>query len=86
MIERKWRKPYWRETKWQMFRVLLPFLGILAALPLYVDRLNNVRVLGSPLGYFLACHGIVILAIVMVALHVSRQDAIDHEHGANEDL
>ncbi len=86
MIDRKKRKPYWRETKWHMFRILLPFLGILTALPLYVDRLNGSRVLGAPLGYFLACHGVILLALGLVARFVGQQDAIDHEHGANEDL
>ncbi len=85
MIERKERKPYWRHTKWQMLTSLLPFLLVLIVLPLYADRLNG-RMLGFPLGYFLACHGVIIIAIVTVTSYVNRQDAIDHWHGANEDV
>ena len=63
--------------------------GILLALillPLYADQLNARKFLGFPLGYFLACHGLVLIAIVTVFAHINRQDAIDHWHGAQEDL
>lgn len=86
MIERKERKPYWRHTKWQMVASLLPFLLVMVAIPLNVDALNSNRVLGFPLGYLLAAHGFILIAIVTVATFVNRQDAIDHWHGAHEDM
>ncbi len=86
MIERKERKPYWRHTKWQVLTSLIPFLVTLIVLPLYADQLNAKRFLGFPLGYFLACHGLVLIAMVTVFSYINRQDAIDHWHGAHEDL
>jgi len=86
MIERKERKPYWRHTKFQMLSSLLPFLLTLIVLPLYADQLNARKFLGFPLGYFLACHGLVLISIVTVFSFINRQDAIDHWHGAHEDL
>ncbi|MGE5513156.1 MAG: DUF4212 domain-containing protein [Bacteroidota bacterium] len=86
MIERKERKPYWRHTKWQMLASLLPFLLALVALPLNADRLNGSKFLGFPLGYFLVCHGLILIAFVTIASFVNRQDAIDHWHGAHEDM
>jgi putative solute:sodium symporter small subunit len=86
MIERKERKPYWRHTKWQVISSLLPFLLTLIVLPLYANDLNAKRFMGFPLGYFLACHGLVLIAIVTVFSYINRQDAIDHWHGAHEDL
>jgi putative solute:sodium symporter small subunit len=47
--------------------------------------LNANRFLGFPLGYFLAAHGLFVIALVTVASFVNRQDAIDHWHGAHED-
>jgi putative solute:sodium symporter small subunit len=85
MIERKERKPYWRHTKWQALVSLLPFLATLIVLPLYAEQLNAKKILGFPLGYFLACHGLVLIAIVTVFAFINRQDAIDHWHGAEED-
>jgi putative solute:sodium symporter small subunit len=55
-------------------------------LPLYADALNEKRILGIPLGYFLACHGLFVIAFATMAVFVNRQDAIDHWHGAHEDL
>lgn len=86
MIERKERKPYWRHTKWQVLTSLVPFLATMVALPLYADALNARRFLGFPLGYFLACHGLVLIAIVTAFAYINRQDAIDQWHGAHEDL
>jgi len=85
MIERKERKPYWKHTKWQMLASLVPFFIVLIVLPLYGESLNHNKVLGFPLGYFLAAHGLILIAIVTVASFVNRQDAIDHWHGAHED-
>ena len=86
MMEWRERKPYWRHTKWQMVATLLPFLLTILILPLYAEALNTKRILGAPLGHFLLCHGIVVIAAITVASWVNRQDAIDHWHGANEDL
>jgi putative solute:sodium symporter small subunit len=86
MIERKERKPYWRHTKRQMLTSLVPFLTVLIVLPLYAERLNHNKFLGFPLGYFLACHGLILIAILTVTMFVNRQDAIDNWHGAHEDV
>jgi putative solute:sodium symporter small subunit len=85
MIERKQRKPYWRNTKWQMVASLLPFLLVLVVLPFYAERLNSNRFLGLPLGFLLVGHGVILIAIVTLATFVNRQDAIDRWHGAHED-
>jgi putative solute:sodium symporter small subunit len=86
MIELKERKPYWRHTKWQMLASLVPFIVAMIVLPLYAEGLNSKRVLGIPLGYFLVCHGLTVIAVVTGAIFVNRQDAVDRWHGAHEDV
>ncbi|HEY5827974.1 MAG: DUF4212 domain-containing protein [Hyphomicrobiaceae bacterium] len=86
MMERNERKPYWRHTKMQMLASLLPFVLAMIVLPLYAEALNEKRILGIPLGYFLACHGLAVIGFVTIAVFVNRQDAIDHWHGAHEDF
>ena len=86
MIEWSERKAYWRHTKMQMLASLLPFLLTIVILPLYADALNDKRVLGIPLGYFLASHGVMVICFVTVAVFINRQDAIDRWHGAHEDF
>jgi len=70
----------------QMLASLLPFVLAMIVLPLYADSLNHKRVLGVPLGYFLACHGFIVIAFVTIAVFVNRQAAIDRWHGAHEDF
>lgn len=86
MIERRERKAYWRHTKWQMLASLVPFLLAVVTLPLNADRLMNNKFLGFPLGYFLVCHGLLVIGFITIASFVNRQDAIDHWHGAHEDM
>jgi putative solute:sodium symporter small subunit len=85
MIDWSERKRYWRDTKWQMVATLAPYLLAVLSLPLYADALNSKRILGMPLGYFVICHGLALVAAIVIASFVNRQDAIDHWHGANED-
>ena len=65
---------------------IIPFLAVVIVLPLYAEQLNSSRFLGFPLGYFLAAHGFFFIALVTVASYVNRQNAIDHWHGAHEDM
>ena len=86
MIDWRERKPYWRHTKWQMVATLVPFIVAVVVLPLYADALNGLRILGMPLGFFLICHGLLSIAAIVTIAWSNRQDAIDHWHGANEDV
>ena len=86
MVEPEENTPYWRHTKWQALASLIPFFAIVVVLPLYAEQLNSKSFLLFPLGYFLAAHGFFVLAIVTVASFVNRQNAIDHWHGAHEDM
>jgi putative solute:sodium symporter small subunit len=79
------RKPYWAHTKWQAVATLAPFLAVLVIFPLYADKLNSNKLLGFPLGYFLAGPGLILIAIFTIASFVNRQDAIDRWHGAHEE-
>ena len=65
---------------------LVPFICVMLVLPFYAEELNSNRFLGFPLGYFLAAHGFFVIAVVTVASYVNRQNAIDHWHGAHEDI
>ncbi len=84
-MQRQERKPYWRHTKWQMLASLIPFLLVVFVLPLYADKLDSNKFLGFPLGYFLALHGVILIALFTIGGFINRQDAIDHWHGAHED-
>ncbi|MGF1649630.1 MAG: DUF4212 domain-containing protein [Hyphomicrobiaceae bacterium] len=85
MVERGQRKPYWRQTKWQLLTTLLPLIAATIAIPLYAGELNAFSFLGFPLGYFLTGHGLLIVALLASGNFVSAQNTIDRWYGANED-
>ena len=66
MIDWTERKRYWRDTKWQMVATLAPYLLAVLLVPLYAESLNSKRILGMPLGYFAVCHGLLVIAAVVM--------------------
>lgn len=86
MLEKKRRKPYWRETKMQSMRSLvLPALLFLSS-PFWIERVGAGHYIGLPVSFLLLALGSVVLVVVAAARFVLRQDEIDHWHGAHEDL
>ena len=85
MIERSTRKPYWRETKaLATASLLLPVAAVLT-MPLWIGWASQWTLIGLPLGFVLAVHGLVLLAVAAAARFVGRQDEIDQWHGAHDE-
>lgn len=68
---------------WIMF-VLWVFFSF--GIHFFVDTLNQFKVLGFPLGFYMAAQGSLIIFVVMLFLFASRQDTIDREEGVAEDI
>jgi putative solute:sodium symporter small subunit len=86
MLEKKRRRPYWRDTKLQAIRSLLLPGAVIASSPFWVGRLDGLSFIGYPLGYFALAFAAVVLVVVAAARFVLRQDDIDHWNGAQEDI
>ena len=52
---------------------------------MFVNALNNIVILGFPLGYYMAAQGSLIAFVVMLFWFARRQNAIDEEYGVAED-
>jgi putative solute:sodium symporter small subunit len=86
MIEGKQRKPYWRETKMLVVGTLILPGIVMLILPFWSDELAGPTVIGFPVGYLLASHVAVLVAVAAAARFILRQDEIDRWHGAHEDF
>ena len=86
MLEKKLRKNYWRETKFLMIRTIVLPLLLVVLLPLFSGSFGEGTLLGYPLSYVVLLHGTLVLIAILAARFVTRQDEIDHRHGAHEDL
>ena len=79
-------KPYWRQTKLLMASSLAVPLLLIGGIAYWIGRAGDVTLAGMPLGFFLATHGVVVVAIGAVARYAVIQDRIDRWHGANDDV
>lgn len=51
----------------------------------FAPSLNQVVILGFPLGFYMAAQGSLIVFVVLIFWFASRQNAIDEEFGVAED-
>ncbi|ADZ70932.1 RNA polymerase sigma-32 factor [Polymorphum gilvum SL003B-26A1] len=51
----------------------------------FVSALNNVVILGFPLGFYMAAQGSLIIFVILIFWFSHRQNAIDEEFGVAED-
>lgn len=76
---------YWSRTStlmWTMFALWLFFSFIIH---MFVNQLNAIKVLGFPLGFYMAAQGSLVAFVVMLFIFAWRQDGIDREEGVAED-
>jgi putative solute:sodium symporter small subunit len=76
---------YWEKTRNLMFVVLGLWLFFSFVIHFFVVPLNNIVILGFPLGFYMSSQGSLIAFVVMLFWFASRQNAIDEEHGVAEE-
>lgn len=52
----------------------------------FVNSLNEIKILGFPLGFYMAAQGSLIAFVAMLFVFAKRQDVIDREEGVAEDV
>lgn len=76
---------HWDKTRALMFTMLGMWLFFSFIIHFFVNALNNIVILGFPLGFYMAAQGSLIAFVVMLFWFARRQDAIDREYGLAED-
>lgn len=79
------RVSYWNKTKSLMITMMILWVIFGYVVHMFVGSLNNIVILGFPLGYYMAAQGSLIVFVVMLFVFASKQNAIDEEHGVAED-
>ena len=51
----------------------------------FVDALNSIKILGFPIGFYMAAQGSLIAFVVMLFVFARKQDSIDREEGVAEE-
>ncbi|MET4699903.1 putative solute:sodium symporter small subunit [Constrictibacter sp. MBR-5] len=75
---------YWAKTKRLMITCLVIWALASFVVHAFVSTLNEIVIMGFPLGFYMAAQGSLIIFVVLIFWFASRQDAIDREFGVAE--
>lgn len=75
---------YWAKTKRLMITSLVIWAIFSFVVHAFAAPLNQIVILGFPLGFYMAAQGSLIVFVVLIFWFARRQDAIDREFGVAE--
>jgi putative solute:sodium symporter small subunit len=75
---------YWSRTKRLMVITLVIWAIFGFGIHFFAPALNDIVILGFPLGFYMAAQGSLIVFVVLIFWFANRQDAIDRETGMAE--
>jgi len=80
------RKAYWRQNL-TLMTILLAIWAVVAfgAGIFFADWLNNVDIIGIPLGFWFANQGSILVFLGLIAVYVWRMDKLDKAYGIDID-
>lgn len=76
---------YWSKTSTLMWIILAAWFFFSFVVHYFAPSLNTIRILGFPLGYYMAAQGSLIAFVLMCVYNARRQDAIDREFGVQDE-
>ncbi|MCU0819123.1 MAG: DUF4212 domain-containing protein [Beijerinckiaceae bacterium] len=76
---------YWQKTSKLMVTMMVLWVIFGFVVHMFVTPLNGIKILGFPLGFYMAAQGSLIVFVVMLFSFAKAQDNIDRECGVAED-
>lgn len=76
---------HWAKTSSLMFLILGIWFVAGFVVHVFAPSLNSIRILGFPLGFYMAAQGSLIIFVVALFWFGKRQNQIDEEFGVQED-
>jgi putative solute:sodium symporter small subunit len=76
---------YWGRTSKLMMTMMALWIFFSFVIHMFVVPLNGIKILGFPLGFYMAAQGSLIVFVVMLFWFAKAQDKIDRESGMAED-
>ncbi len=78
-------KAYWGKTSALMWTLLALWFFFSFVVHFFAPQLNSIRILGFPIGFYMAAQGSLIAFVVMCFWNASAQNKIDEEFGVNDE-
>jgi putative solute:sodium symporter small subunit len=79
------RDAYWSRTSRLMWIIMGLWVLFSFVIPAFAVQLNEIRIFGFPLGFYMAAQGSLIFYVVVCFWNASAQNKIDKEFGVAED-
>lgn len=76
---------YWEKTRGLMLVILALWFVFSFVIHFWAPQLNQIRIIGFPLGYYMAAQGSLIAFVLMCVWNAKAQDKIDHEFGVQDE-
>ena len=76
---------HWKATSHLMWIALAIWAFFAFVIHFFVNSLNEIVILGFPLGYYMAAQGSLIIFVILLFWFAGRQDSIDREYGVAEE-
>ena len=76
---------YWNRTRNLMLVILFAWFVFSFGVHFFAPSLNKIRVLGFPLGFYMAAQGALIAFVAMCWWNAWSQDKIDREFGVSDE-
>jgi putative solute:sodium symporter small subunit len=76
---------YWHKTRNLMWLILAAWFVFSFVIHIFAPQLNNIRILGFPMGYYMAAQGSLIAFVLMCVWNAKAQDRIDNEFGVQDE-
>jgi|LNFM01.1.fsa_nt_gb putative solute:sodium symporter small subunit len=76
---------HWRRTSTLMWIMMALWLIFSFVIHMFAEQLNGIKIIGFPLGFYMAAQGSLIVFVVMLFVFAKVQDNIDREEGVAEE-
>ncbi len=85
MIDRAKLVAYWRENQKLTTITLIIWFLVSYGAAMMVNSLNNITILGFPLGYYMGAQGSLIVFVLLIANYARKMNQIDKKYGLAEE-
>ena len=84
-ITREQKDAYWAKTSRLMWTIMILWFFFSFVVHFFATQLNEIVILGFPLGFYMAAQGSLISYVVLCFWNASAQNKIDEEFGVAEE-
>lgn len=85
MVTKEVLEAYWRENKTLMSLILLIWFVVSYLAAIFASSLNNVAILGFPLGYYMGAQGSIVVFVILNLIYSKKMNELDKKYGLEED-